>query len=66
MKFLKPANFSGKRVILRVDFNVPIRDGIIQSTKRIDAAMPVVAIASAISPGSLPLTVFKIAQIRSL
>lgn len=32
----------GKRVILRTDFNVPLKNGIIQSTKRIDAAIPTI------------------------
>ena len=40
--YLKSANFSGKTVILRVDFNVPIVDGMIQSTKRIDAVIPTI------------------------
>ena len=31
-----------KTVILRVDFNVPIVDGMIQSTKRIDAVIPTI------------------------
>ena len=42
--YLKPTNFSGKKVILRVDFNVPIIDGTIQSTKRIDAVIPTINI----------------------
>ena len=32
----------GKRVILRTDFNVPLKNGVIQSTKRIDAAIPTI------------------------
>ena len=53
MKFLKPTNFNGKRVILRVDFNVPIRDGAIQSTKRIDAAMPTIDLILKNNPSRL-------------
>ena len=36
------ADFSNKRVFLRCDFNVPIKDNQIQSTKRIDAALPTI------------------------
>lgn len=31
-----------KKVILRTDFNVPLKNGVIQSTKRIDAAIPTI------------------------
>lgn len=40
--YLTKKNFTGKKVILRVDFNVPLKNGIIQSTKRIDAVMPTI------------------------
>ncbi|EGG17342.1 phosphoglycerate kinase [Cavenderia fasciculata] len=32
----------GKRVLIRVDFNVPIKDGKISSTQRIDASLPTI------------------------
>lgn len=35
-------NLKGKRVVLRLDFNVPIRNGKIVETMRIDRAMPTV------------------------
>lgn len=35
-------NCFAKNVILRTDFNVPLKNGIIQSTKRIDAAVPTI------------------------
>ncbi len=34
--------FKNKRVFLRVDFNVPIKDGRIQDTRRIDEAIPTI------------------------
>ena len=33
-------NLKGKRVVLRLDFNVPIKNGKIAETMRIDRAMP--------------------------
>ncbi len=43
--FIRPIEqieFKGKRVFLRVDFNVPIKDGKIQDTRRIDEAIPTI------------------------
>ena len=35
-------NIEGKRVLLRVDFNVPINDGSITETSRIQKVLPII------------------------
>lgn len=42
MKTLKSLNVSGKRAILRVDFNVPLEKGKIQDDYRIKASLPTI------------------------
>ena len=35
-------NIQGKRVLLRVDFNVPLKDGSITETSRIEKVLPTI------------------------
>ena len=43
--FIEDLDLSGKRALIRVDFNVPVKNGVVESDKRIVAALPTIKYA---------------------
>ena len=42
---VRDVDVKGKRVVMRVDFNVPMKDGAITNNQRITAAVPTIKFA---------------------
>ncbi|MBR7064018.1 MAG: phosphoglycerate kinase [Treponema sp.] len=55
IKTVKDANLNGKRVVMRVDFNVPMKDGKVQDDTRIMASLPTIKYILEQNPKSLVL-----------
>ncbi len=55
IKTVKDVELSGKRIVMRVDFNVPMKEGVVQDDTRIQAALPTIKYILEQNPRSLVL-----------
>ncbi|GMO11759.1 MAG: phosphoglycerate kinase [Treponemataceae bacterium] len=55
IKTVKDVPLAGKRIVMRVDFNVPMKDGVVQDDTRIRAAIPTIKYILEQKPRSLVL-----------
>lgn len=55
IKTVKDIDLKGKRIIMRVDFNVPMKEGVVQDDTRIMAALPTIKYILEQGPKSLVL-----------
>ena len=62
-KTIDQLDLNGKKVLLRVDFNVPIKDGKVMSDKRITAALP--TITKAINEGGKVILFSHLGRVKS-